>query len=291
MTIRSILASLNGGHGDAAVLETAALAQKTLGAWVDCLHVTYDLAADQTFLAYAVGPGRSLPSERLRALDAELTEKSFRARQAFDDFCARHHVAPGSALGVPGHFSYSEAVGIEPDETIREARYRDLTIAAREASNDTFSIAKLGAVVMGSGRPLLISPQKPAGTFAQKIVIAWKDTAEAARAVMAAMPLLVHAKSITVVATNDEESERASTEASVDALAAQLRRHGFTIDVKLLPFVPHSTADRLLGHVSAAGADLLVMGGYGHGRFREYVFGGVTREILADCAAPVLVTH
>ena len=108
---------------------------------------------------------------------------------------------------------------------------------------------------------------------------------------MAAIPILVHAKSITVVATNDEEFEHASTQASVGALAVQLKRHGFEIETKLLPFAAHSTADRLLDHAYAADADLLVMGGYGHGRFREYAFGGVTREILSDCDIPVLMTH
>jgi nucleotide-binding universal stress UspA family protein len=291
MTIRSILASLSGAQGDAAVLETSALAQATLGAWVDCLHVTYDLAADQTFLAYAVGPGRSLPNERLRAWDAELREKSVRARQAFDEFCARHHVAPGSTLGVRGHFSFHEAAGVEPDETIREARYRDLTIVARAAANGAFSIDKLGAIVMGSGRPILIAPQKTKSTFAQSVVIAWKDTAEAARAVMAAMPILVHAKSIAIVTTCDDEYERSSTETSVKALAVQLRRHGFSIETKVLPFGAQTTAGRLLCHAREIDADLLVMGGYGHGRIREYVFGGATREILADCDIPVLMAH
>src|SRR3569832_2221374 len=131
-----------------------------------------------------MGPGHSLPSERLRVLETEFREKSVRARQAFDDFCARHHIAPGSTLGVRGHFSFHEAAGIEPDETIRQARYRDLTVVAREGINDAFSIDKLGALVMGSGKPVLISPPKAAGTFAERIVIAWKDTAEAARAVL-----------------------------------------------------------------------------------------------------------
>jgi len=285
MTVRSILASLGGAHGDAAVLETAALAQKTLGAWVDCLHVTYDLAADQTFLAYAIGPGRSLPTERLRALDTALTEKSARARQAFDDFCARHHLASATTPGSHGQFSYREIAGIEPDETVREARYRDLTIVARDGADDAFSIDRLGTIVMGSGRPVLISPQKVPGTFGEKVVIAWKDTAEAARAVMSAMPIFAHARSITVVATAE------TAEASLDAIAFQLRRHGFAIETRFLPLTPHTTADRLLDHAYAVDADLLVMGGYGHGRVREYVFGGVTREILADCAIPVLMAH
>ncbi|MBL6853798.1 MAG: universal stress protein [Alphaproteobacteria bacterium] len=291
MTIRSILASLNGAESDAAVLETSAYAQKMLGAWVDCFHVTYDLAADQMLLAYAVGPGRSLPNERLRALDAEMREKSVRARQAFDDFCSRNHLAPVSALGVHGHFSYREVAGIEPNETIREARYRDLTITAREAVDDSFSIEKLGSIVMGSGRPVLIASQNAAASFGQKVVIAWKDTAEAARAVMAAMPILVHAKSITIATTNEEESQCASTEGSMNALAVQLRRHGFEVQARILPFTVRSAADRLLDYAYAAEADLLVMGGYGHGRFREYCLGGVTREVLADCAIPVLMTH
>lgn len=289
MAIRSILASLNGNHGDIAVLETAALAHKALGAWVDCLHVTYDFGADEKFLAYSLGPARALPSERIRALDADFAEKSRRARETYDSFCNRHRLdtRPGDRCA----FSYSDARGGQPDETVREARYRDLTIIGREAPNNAFSIEKLGAVVMGCGRGVLISPQKSAASFGQNIVIAWKDTPEAAHAVTAAMPILAGAKQISVVTTPDERAQTPAAEASINALAAQLRRHGLAVGAKLLPFDSHAVHSRILDHAYAIEADLLVMGGYGHGRLREYVFGGLTREILSDCDLPVLMTH
>lgn len=289
MTIRSILASLHGSHGDVGVLETAALAHKVLGAWVDCLHVTHDFSAEETLLAYSLGPERSLPSERIRALEADFAERSLRARKAFDECCTRHHLASPNA---GGRFSYLEARGMHPQETVHEARFRDLTIIGREAANDSLSIEKLGTVVMGCGRGVLISPQKAAATFGQNVVIAWKDTPEAAHAVTTAMPILAHAQSIHVVAANDDGAEPPlAVETSINVLAGQLRRHGLTVEAKLLPFNSHTVLSRLLDRAYGVNADLLVMGGYGHGRLREYVFGGVTREVLADCDIPVLMTH
>lgn len=291
--MKSILASLNGTGSDVSVLETAAVAQKMFDATVDCLHVKFDAGGPEALLAYAVAPGNSLPSQRLRALGSHLTDTAEKARSAFGDFCHRHKLALKAPASGPDRrdFRFQETIGLELDETIRQSRYRDLLVVGRGAPNDSADIDRLGTIVLGSGRPVLIAPHKAAATLVRRVVIAWKDTAEAAAAVTAAMPFLSKAQEIVVAVTNHDEVPPSETKQAGELLAAQLRHHGLEVKVKFLPYDATSAGGRLLEYCYGVDADLLVMGGYGHSRLQENVFGGVTREILSNCDLPVLMTH
>ena len=163
----------------------------------------------------------------------------------------------------------------------------DLIVASRGSGDDTALHSILEAVLLESGRPLLIpGTAAPAVMMAEKIAIAWKPTPEAARAVAMAMPFLTRTKEIVVMTVEEEEGRRDDA----DRLARNLAWHGLAATVERLTPGAHGAVDTLLAAVSTK-AGLLVMGGYGHSRLREWVFGGFTQRVLADAPLPVLIAH
>jgi len=141
--------------------------------------------------------------------------------------------------------------------------------------------------LFGSGRPVLISPATALAALPETIIIAWKATPEAARAVGVAMPLLSTAKQILIITVaedqglSDEEGAR---------LLTSLRWHGFNVSMRRLPPGPQGAASTLLA-AAAEQAALVVMGAYGNSRLRQWIFGGFTRYILRGAEVPVLMMH
>jgi nucleotide-binding universal stress UspA family protein len=143
-----------------------------------------------------------------------------------------------------------------------------------------------GALI-DSGRPLLIPAAAPLASVPETVVIAWKATREAARAVTAALPFLQIAKQIVIMTVAEDHS---ALENEADRLMAALRWRGVPATVRHLQPDGHDAADKLLG-AAREHAALLVMGGYGHSRLREWIFGGFTQHVLRGCEVPVLMAH
>jgi nucleotide-binding universal stress UspA family protein len=141
-----------------------------------------------------------------------------------------------------------------------------------------------------SGRPVLAVPyiQKSALTL-DRVLVCWNGSANAARAVGDAMPFLRRAKSVEVLVVLGETGR--SDEIEGNDLAEHLRRHGLKVEIERLTAIKGDVADTILSHAADAGADFLVMGGYGHSRLREFILGGATRNILRSMTVPVLMSH
>jgi nucleotide-binding universal stress UspA family protein len=135
---------------------------------------------------------------------------------------------------------------------------------------------------------MLIPAFAPLWTIPKNIAIAWKPTLEAARAVATAMPFLALAKQIDVISIVEEAH---ATDESGARLVATLARHGLEARARQLRPASNSAVDALLGAATEVSADLLVMGGYGHSRWREWVLGGFTQQILRSAPLAVLMTH
>ncbi|MHC2791859.1 nucleotide-binding universal stress UspA family protein [Mesorhizobium jarvisii] len=146
------------------------------------------------------------------------------------------------------------------------------------SSGDSYRTVDPGGLALRAGRPVLISSvgaeQAPTG----RIVVAWKDTREARRAVADAVPLMAMADDVIVVSIDSEPGDR--TTAGIKDVATFLARHGITARTEVLKADDES--DELIDFLSSAKADLVVSGAYGHSRIREWVFGGVTRSLLDD---------
>jgi nucleotide-binding universal stress UspA family protein len=157
------------------------------------------------------------------------------------------------------------------------------------------ALGRLQAVLGGIGRPLLIAGPHCPPALLETIVIAWKDTAAAARAVASAMPFIARAGRVLVLtigeaAAPDSPADEPSL-ASCRRLVATLRRHNPQVQARHVPVAGGTAVEALLDAAAEAGASLLVMGGYGHGELREAVFGGFTRSVLGGAAMPVLMMH
>ncbi len=183
-----------------------------------------------------------------------------------------------------------------PAETVTlHARYADLTIVGQvdpERVIDGNAGRLPEEVVLGSGRPTLIVPY--AGRFTslgQNVLIAWQATRESARALNDAMPFLEQAKKVTVLTVNPERGRDVELGMPTVDIAHHLAHHNVAVEAAITVADDISSGDALLNYVSDCGADMLVMGGYGHSRARELVLGGVTRQILRQMTVPVLMAH
>ncbi|MEE4144062.1 MAG: universal stress protein, partial [Halieaceae bacterium] len=145
----------------------------------------------------------------------------------------------------------------------------------------------LEVALRGTGRPLLLSPQKTVETFGNKIAIAWNGTVEAARAVGLSMDFLRAAKEVVVISVN----EAGSIEPSGDSLAEYLGWHGVYPQTVTLDGNAASSGAIVLQQVEKSGADMLVMGAYTRDHFRRLICGDVTGKVLAEIPVPVLMVN
>jgi nucleotide-binding universal stress UspA family protein len=142
---------------------------------------------------------------------------------------------------------------------------------------------------MQSGRPLLLAPPKSLPKIGHKVAIAWKEGAEAARAVTAASSILSRAEEVVVLCVSRNPAGDDRDRLSTERLAKSLRWRGVKVEVQMEYAAASPEAAALKNMAYNRDADLLVMGAYGHGRFREFVLGGVTEEMLNGCGIPVLM--
>ena len=165
---------------------------------------------------------------------------------------------------------------------MHEARAADIVVAGQAANSvamDSFAQAGLGDLVMQLGRPLIIVPDTVRWLDLRSCLIAWKDTAEARRAVSDALPLLRHAKEVTIVEIVESGTDTPAALAQIRDVAAFLRCHGISPAELVIPR-NGNVGDQLRQIASDTGAGVVVAGAYGHSRLREWVFGGVTRQLV-----------
>ena len=170
-----------------------------------------------------------------------------------------------------------------PREVIAaEARAADLVvISAHSVAEDVYHAFDPGTVLLSTGRPVLVVPDGVTGKPGHRLVVAWKDTREARRAVQSALPYLKIAKHITLVEIAEEVQETAAHK-QIDDVEKYLLRHGIKLSGKSVMRPKGSISDQLRSVAKSEGADLIVAGAYGHTRLGEWVFGGVTRGLLRD---------
>ena len=172
---------------------------------------------------------------------------------------------------------------------LRQARTADLLVVGRQDRRDPsdwrFAINP-GDIVLQAGRPVLVTPPGADHLSAQQVVVAWKDTREARRAVWDALPFPRKAKEVVICAVGDD-----ARHASAWDVQEHLCRHGVATEVLGLQRREATVGDELIQAAERVGADLIVSGAYGHSRMREWVFGGVTCDLLEHAPMCCLMTH
>ena len=178
---------------------------------------------------------------------------------------------------------------------VLQARYADLTVmgqfdAAATIPGVMSNLPEL--VVLGSGRPVLIVPHSGQPAYPlRRVMVAWDGSLSASRAISLALPLLLRADAVDVVVmkATDKADDVHGEQAGAD-LALFLARHQIKVNV-VERQIKGDRGEALLSIAADLAADLIVMGGYGHTRFRELVLGGVTRTLLHSMTIPVLMAH
>ena len=181
------------------------------------------------------------------------------------------------------------AIPAEAGETIGAlARLYDMTIVLQpDSSKSSYDNDIPEAVLFNSGGPMLMVPYIHKGPLdTHHVGIAWDGSRLAARALRDAMPFLMGAKAVTVIAVNEEAGE-----ASSDQLVGHLARRGIAARVQRLAVERGDVQAAILSIAAESNMGLLVMGGYGHSRLHERILGGVTRGMFESMTVPVLMSH
>jgi len=154
----------------------------------------------------------------------------------------------------------------------------DLIVTGGVDGDNVFRAVDVGSLALGAGRPVLVTAGNIEHIRAKTVLVAWKDTREARRALADALPFLAKANEV-VVATIDSNRDETSRD-SLDDVAVFLDRHGIRARTELI--AGEADGDRLLTFARSIHADLIVSGAYGHSRLREWAFGGVTRTLIEE---------
>jgi nucleotide-binding universal stress UspA family protein len=173
------------------------------------------------------------------------------------------------------------------------AHYADLAVVARPdpAGQTASPPGFVQSLILSSGRPIIVFPPRSTVSRVRRIVVAWNARREAVRAVADALPLLVRAEAVEVLVVDHERRPSGHGQEPAADIARHLARHGAQVEVRSLSSSGKEVGRLLLSQAAAFGADLLVMGAYGHSHLSEWIFGGVTRTVLREAGLPVLMSR
>lgn len=272
MDYKSLLLHVAPGAADAPYVATAAQIARQFGAHLSAV------------CAEAFDPHRDprlthLDGLQLQALRDGLQQEAAAARTQFEAMTAGLSIDWRTILH-------------DPDDTlVRHAAGSDLIVAERPLPRqDRRRFAEPDDLILESGLPVLVLPPRQTEFDARHVVVGWKPTRESNRVLGDALPFLVRAEAVSVVAVRHRD-EHADAEAELADVTARLARHGVRAqavvrDVSLAP-----AAEVLMEFAMAHGAGLVVVGAYGHSRLRQWILGGVTRTLLETAWKPVLFGH
>lgn len=274
-------------------LELSLQTAKLFNGHIECLHIHPD-ARELSHYTSSLDIESSMFSGKIWEAMIEGDKKcAKRSRKVFDDFCAREQLMGCGETGDHGQvtISWTEVDGNARVQTATRAFYNDVVVFARPALPDDLTTTGASDILVDSGRPLLLAPSEPCANPLSNVVIAWKDTAASARAVAAAMPLLAKAQKIDIIGVAEGDDDGQPILASAERLANHLRWHGLKPQAGRVFAGERNGCDVLLEAAGRVHAGLLVMGGYGHSRAREFIFGGFTRRVMHSASLPVFLSH
>lgn len=286
MSIKFVLASLPEKASAPATLALAIRVGRDFNAHIEALHVKSDPGSAIPL----VGEGMSaaMVEEMLTVAERQIAERSRETRQVFDAAIAGAGIPilrqPYAQSAVSA--SWREENGREEEILAGAAKLSDLVVAAKpDPASPASAMLILNALLMESGRGVLLAPARPVTALGRHVAVFWNGSAEAARAVAAALPFLERAERVSVLSARETEDPVPG------GLPDYLAWHGVGT-VESRSFVAGTQVGQsLLSEAGAIGADLIVMGAYTHSRLRQLILGGVTRHILQNAEIPVLFSH
>ncbi len=278
--LKDILVHLNGTKGDAGRLAHAQAICRAHGAFLTGVYLNIAHAPLAVgYAGFGAAPILADPQGPMLAA-GDKTEKRLRALME-------------KSSDLPHEFRrYDVYLGEAIEALCTESRCGDLFVVAQPYGSNAELSELTEALIFGSGRGVMIVPEKtsPAKNGIKTVLVAWRSTKESARAVSEAMPFLERADKVIIAMVEENGApEQFGQEPGAD-IARHLSRHDCTVELKHLTGWDN-VAEALLNEAEKSGADLIVMGSYGHSRIRQWVLGGVTRHVLGKSTLPVLTAH
>ncbi len=279
MSIKDILVVCDTGEANDFRVETTLLFAKVFDAHVTGIHLT----------------PYSIPSESSsgfnKVIDYLSSEKLETAKETAETIKANFE-SKASELEVPYEWNFTD--GIDKQFIIDHARYADFVVLPQGyssiAEEHPHRIDDYLSIYMG--RPTVIIPDiKKVFNLPKRIIIAWDESKEAARAVHDAMPFLEYAENVQIVSVSGTPKEEKSNIIYSDDLRKHLSHHGISTDVILADELEEGIGKTILQSGFEYDADLIVMGAYGETRLEEIVLGGVTRYLLNNTTIPLFLSH
>lgn len=275
MTYRSILTYADGDTATADRLASAIAVTRQFDAHLTVLALGYQ----PNLPPYVFGEASASMMDSLIARATQSADENFAAAT---ELLSRQEIRHDVVRTICRAGSIAAVIGTA-------AQFADLVITSQAYGKDVSRAATevFEGALLDSDAGVLLCPDAIDRIDSSTVLIAWNSTREALRAVRRAMPVLASAERVEIVmidppAENQEPGQR---------LATLLSRHGVNAEIVILPQGGESVAGLLQQSALEKGAGLLVMGGYGHSRFREYVIGGATRVIGSEARLPVLLAH
>ena len=288
MSFVKIVAPLSGGARDEAVLASAVAAAIPFGAHVVGLFVRSDPTLSMPF--YGEGVSTLVLQEAIDASN-EASDRAAQAARAMLGRLARATdiaVTPGCEKRDAPTLSFRETPGNFADCIGRAARLCDLVVLAAPKDDEPAGLGEaIEAVLLEARRPVLLCARALAPGFADKVAIGWNASVPCAQAVTAALPFLRRAKSVEILSVGEKDTPSAQWGEAVEYLSL----HGVAAATHDIEAGARPVAEVLLESAAASGAGLLVLGGYGHSRWRELFVDGVTRHAIAHAGLPLFLMH
>ncbi len=288
--IKTILVPTSGSDTDHGVFTVALALGRALAAHLDIFHVRLSMgeaALRAPHMQFCMGEALPEALERLRRRDEQLAAN---ASRHFVEFCAAHQIVvrdvPVAAEQISARFlqekDHAEA------RLLFHARHSDLIVLGRPRHVDLMPPKLLETLLMGSGRPIVIAPHSPPASVTGTVVVGWKETAQAARSLTAAMPLLCRAQRVVIIGVVEKAD---GVLEGLEHLAHQLAWHGIAAETRLIVDPSRPAAQLLLRAAGELDAGLLVVGAFGHRPLQELIFGGVTQAMIDQAELPVFIMH
>jgi nucleotide-binding universal stress UspA family protein len=275
--IKDLVVNLSLGDGRDPAAEFAVSAAVALDAHVAGVAFLYD-----PFVP-AMDMG-AIPSDLIEIQRVESERLAANAIARFNEVARRNGISAEAR-------NIEAASSLASDRFAGIARRFDLSVVSQPRPESSGSDAMfVEAALFGSGRPLLVVPYiQQAGFKLDRVLVCWDGSRTAARATADALPLLAKAGTTEVITVTDGAGDQ--DEIPGFDIAQHLARHGIKVELKRVVRGDVDVPNVILSHAADTSADLIVMGGYGHSRLREFVLGGATRGLLQSMTVPTFMSH
>jgi len=254
------------------------------------VSVAAALEAHLTGVAFIYDP--VVPISGAGYIPAEVIETQRDDNEAAAEAAIKSFTAASNQAGISAEpLMTSASLGGAGDHFARMARRFDLAIVGQAQPEVSGMEQVIGETTLfESGRPMIVVPYIQKAPFkTNNVMICWDGSRTATRAVADAIPIIGNSGRVEIVIVANERGKQDEIEGA--DIGQHLARHGLKVDVHRISGGNIDVGDALLSHAADSGADLMVMGGYGHSRLREFVLGGVTRSIFESMTVPVLLSH